>query len=170
MISFSETIYTHLWVGNKMWNLCKHFVHALTFILLWFGIKIDTNIEGPGELPRSWKRQQWAKLRYQFLIYHHDETKLMMNKQILLIQMSQIVPKDVHWLQHGDMLGQVTWLFLLGNTCSNHSDVTVRFVIQNSNHTVNQNRQQNIHFSGESISFDKMIFWKYKLFTRVRLL
>ena len=40
--------------------------------------------EGCGELPRSLMRQQWPKLRYQFLFYH-DETKLMMNKQILSI-------------------------------------------------------------------------------------
>ena len=36
--------------------------------------------------------QQWPKLRYQFL-FHHDETKLMMNKQILSIQMLKCVPK-----------------------------------------------------------------------------
>ena len=67
-------------------------------------IRIDTNIEvivvslttweahhsprakpeGFGELPRSLMRQQWPKSRYQFLFYH-DETKLMMNKQILSI-------------------------------------------------------------------------------------
>ena len=40
--------------------------------------------EGCGELPRSLMRQQWPKLRYQFLFFH-DETKLMMNKQILSI-------------------------------------------------------------------------------------
>ena len=40
--------------------------------------------EGCGELPRSLMRQQWPKLRYQFL-FHHDETKLIMNKQILSI-------------------------------------------------------------------------------------
>ena len=40
--------------------------------------------EGCGELPRSLMGQQWPKLRYQFLFYH-DETKLMMNKQILSI-------------------------------------------------------------------------------------
>ena len=40
--------------------------------------------EGCGELPRSLMRQQWPKLRYQFLFYH-DETKLMINKQILSI-------------------------------------------------------------------------------------
>ena len=34
--------------------------------------------EGSGELPRSLMRQQWPKLRYQFLFYH-DETKWMMN-------------------------------------------------------------------------------------------
>ena len=71
---------------------------------LWRVIGIDTNIEvivvslttweahhsprakpeGCGELPRSLMRQQWSKLRYQFLFYH-DETKLIMNKQILSI-------------------------------------------------------------------------------------
>ena len=40
--------------------------------------------EGCGELPRSLMRQQWPKLRYQFLFYH-DETKLMINKQTLAI-------------------------------------------------------------------------------------
>ena len=40
--------------------------------------------EGCGELPRSLMRQQWPKLRYQFLFYH-DETKLMRNKLILSI-------------------------------------------------------------------------------------
>ena len=40
--------------------------------------------EGCGELPRSLMRQQWPKLRYQFLFYY-DETKLIMNKQILSI-------------------------------------------------------------------------------------
>ena len=105
-------------------------------------IGIDTNIEvivvslttweahhsrrakpgGCGELPRSLMRQQWPKLRYQFLFYH-DETKLMMNKQILSFQMLKFIPKltlvtacaacymCTSW-------GHVTWLFLLGNTCS----------------------------------------------------
>ena len=40
--------------------------------------------ESCGEIPRSLMRQQWPKLRYQFLFYH-DETKLVMNKQILWI-------------------------------------------------------------------------------------
>ena len=49
-------------------------------------IGIDTNIEvivvsGCGDLPRSLMRQQWPKLRYQFLFYH-DKTKSIMNKQI----------------------------------------------------------------------------------------
>ena len=48
--------------------------------------------EGCGELSRSLMRQQWPKLRYQFLFYH-DETKLMMNKQILLISMLKFVKK-----------------------------------------------------------------------------
>ena len=80
------------------------------------------------------------------------------------------------WLQHGYMCtswGHVTLLFLSGNTCSNHCDVTVRFVTLNSNCTLNQNRQQNIHYhswetdQNQSNYFDKMIFWKYKLFTMV---
>ena len=75
-------------------------------VVVWsnFDIGIDTNIEvivvslttweahhsprakpeGCGELPRSLMRQQWPKLRYQFLFYH-DETKFMLNKQILSI-------------------------------------------------------------------------------------
>ena len=32
--------------------------------------------------------------------------------------------------------GQVTWFFLLGNTCSNHCDVTVRFITLNLSHTL----------------------------------
>ena len=48
--------------------------------------------EGCGELPMSLMRQQWPQLRYQFLFYH-DETKLIMNKQILSIQMLKSVPK-----------------------------------------------------------------------------
>ena len=40
--------------------------------------------EGCGELPRLFMRQQWLKLKYQFLFYH-DETKLMVNKQKLSI-------------------------------------------------------------------------------------
>ena len=47
--------------------------------------------EGCRELPRSLMRQQWPKLRYQFLFYH-DETNLIMNKQILSIQMLKTVP------------------------------------------------------------------------------
>ena len=57
--------------------------------------------------------------------------------------------RAVPWLQHGYMCtswGHVTWLFLLGNRCSNHCDVTVRFVTLNSNCTLNQNRQQNIYY------------------------
>ena len=48
--------------------------------------------EDCGELSRSLMRQQWPKLRYQFL-FCHDETKLMMNKQILSIWMLKFVPK-----------------------------------------------------------------------------
>ena len=49
------------------------------------------------------------------------------------------------WL-HVHILGHVTWFFLPGNTCSNHYDVTVRFVTLNSNYTINQNKQQNSHY------------------------
>ena len=91
--------------------------------------------------------------------------------------MLKIVPK-LPWLQHGYMCtcwGHVTWLFRLDNRCSNHCDVTVRFVTLNSNCTLNQNMQQNIYHhyweTDQNLSkcFDKMIFWKYKLFTMVKL-
>ena len=88
------------------------FVSTAADIMNFLIIGIDTNIEvivvssttweahhsprakpeGCGELPRSLMRQQWLKLRYQFLFYH-GETKLMMNKQILSIQMLKFVPK-----------------------------------------------------------------------------
>ena len=85
--------------------LISHHTIWCALVVGYFGnIGIDTNIEaivvslttweahhspratpeGCGELPRSLMRQQWPKLRYQFLFYH-DEIKLMMNKQILLI-------------------------------------------------------------------------------------
>ena len=48
--------------------------------------------EACGELPRSLVTPQWPKSGYQFLFYH-DETKLMMNKQILTIQMLKFVQK-----------------------------------------------------------------------------
>ena len=78
---------------------------AMLFAFIYLiDIAIDTNIEvivvslttweahhsprakpeGCGEFPKSLMRQQWPKLRYQFLFYH-DETKLMMNKQGLSI-------------------------------------------------------------------------------------
>ena len=58
----------------------------------------------------------------------------------------------------------VTYLFLLGNTCSNHHDVTFRFVTPNSNCTLNQIWQQNIHYYSSEADhnlskyFDKIIF------------
>ena len=94
------------WPGNKPISE-PMMVSLLTHICVtqpqWV-IGIDTNIEvivvslttweahhsprakpeGCGELPRSLMRQQWPKLRYQFLFYH-DETKLMINKQTLAI-------------------------------------------------------------------------------------
>ena len=97
--------------------------------------------EGCDELPRSLMRQQWPKFRYQFLFYH-DETKLLMNKQILSIWMLKFVPKlslVAAWL-HVHILGSCD---LIVSTCSNHCDVTVRFVTLSSNCTLNKNRQQN---------------------------
>ena len=93
---------SHVFLVHIIHNCASHWkwkYHILTWV-----IGIDTNIEvivvllttweahhsprakpeGCGELPRSLMRQQWPKLRYQFLFYH-DETKLMMNKQILSI-------------------------------------------------------------------------------------
>ena len=72
----------------------------------------------------------------------------MLNKQILSIEMLKFVPK-LPWLQHGYMCtswGHVTWLFLVGNRRSNHCDVTVRIVTLNSNCTLHQNGQKNIHY------------------------
>ena len=83
-------------------NIRRLFLHAQIGAKAIFTKGIDTNIEvivvslttweahhsprakpeGCGELPRSLMRQQRPKLRYQFLFYH-DETKLIMNKQIL---------------------------------------------------------------------------------------
>ena len=85
-------------------HIRRLFLHAQIGAKAIFTIGIDTNIEvivvslttweayhsprakpeGCGELPRSLMRQQWPKLRYQFLFYH-DETKSIMNKQILSI-------------------------------------------------------------------------------------
>ena len=68
------------------------------------------------------------------------------NIEVIVVSlMSQNCP----WLQHGYMCtfwGHVTRLFLLGNAWSNHCHVTVRFVTLNFNCTLNQNRQQNIHY------------------------
>ena len=92
--------------GDKLLSepiMVRSLTHICVTRLQWV-IGIDTNIEvivvslttweahhsprakpeGCGELPRSLMRQQWPKLRYQFLFYH-DETKSMMNKQILSI-------------------------------------------------------------------------------------
>ena len=72
------------------------------------------------------------------------------------------------WLQHGYMCtswGHVTWLFLLGNMCSNHCDVTVRFVTLNSNCTLNQSRQQNSHIIlGKQIKINQnvLIRWYFE--------
>ena len=41
----------------------------------------------------------------------------------------------------------VTWLFLPGNTCSNHCDVKTRFVTLNFSHTLHENNWQNTHYN-----------------------
>ena len=41
----------------------------------------------------------------------------------------------------------VTWLFLPGNTCSNHCDVKTRFVTLNFSHTLHKNNWQNTHYN-----------------------
>ena len=118
---------------------------------------------GCGELPRWLMRQQWLKLRYQFLFYH-DETQIMMNKQILSIQMLKKSPKTVPCLQHGYMCpswDQVTWLFLLGNMCSNHCDVTVRFATLNSNCILNQNRKKSIIIHGKHININQKVLIRW---------
>ena len=128
------------------------------------GIGIDTNIEvssttweahhSPrtpegGEAQGLWwasqvfKETTMTKMRYQ-LLFHRDETKLMMNKQILSIYMLKIAPKLSPGYSMVTSWCHWTWLFLFGNTCSNHCDVTVGFVTLNSNCTFNQNRQQNM--------------------------
>ena len=61
--------------------------------------------------------------------------------------------------------GQVTWLFLLGNTCSNHCDVTVRYVTLNSNCTLNKNRQKiSIIILGRQIKINQnaLIRWYFE--------
>ena len=69
----------------------------------------------------------------------------------------------------------VTWLFLPGNTCSNHCDVKTRFVTLNFSHTLHKNNWQNTHHNSWltvqdwSKCFDKIISEKYTLFTRVEL-
>ena len=59
---------------------------------------------------------------------------------------------------------------VLGNTCSNHCDVTARLATLNSSHTLHGGMQRNIHYyswerNQEKLFFDKMIFGKLKLFT-----
>ena len=61
-------------------------------LIIGIDTKIEAKPEGCGELPRSLVTPQWPKSRYQFLFYH-DETKSMMNKQILSIQMLKFVQK-----------------------------------------------------------------------------
>ena len=41
----------------------------------------------------------------------------------------------------------VTWLFLPGNTCSNHCDVKTKFVTLNFSHTLHKNNWQNTHYN-----------------------
>ena len=76
------------------------------------------------------------------------------------------------WLQHGYMYtswGHVTWLFLLGNTCSNHCDVTVRFVTLNSYCALSQNRQQNSHYTPRNEVRGGFIWFTLSVCLSVRL-
>ena len=41
----------------------------------------------------------------------------------------------------------VTWLFLPGNTCSNHCDVKTRFVTLNFSRTLHKNNWKNTHYN-----------------------
>ena len=86
--------------GNISFNAVINFLPTIINLNPSMDIGIDNNIEvivvslttweahhsprakpeGCGELRRSLMRQQWPKLRYQFQ-FHHDEIKLMMNKQ-----------------------------------------------------------------------------------------
>ena len=118
--------------------------------------------EGCGELPRSLMRQQWPELRYQFL-FCYDRTKLIMIKKILPMYMRKIVPK-LSWLQHGYICtswGHVTWLFLLGNTCSNHCNVTLWFVTLNSNRKCNRNSEVSIIILGKHIKINQTILIRW---------
>ena len=95
-----------------------------------------------GELPRWLMRPQWRKMSYEFLFYYYDETKSMMNKQMLSRQMLKIAPK-LSWIQHGFMCtsqGQMTQCFFFRNACSNHYHITVYFVTLNSSHIFHQNK------------------------------
>ena len=100
-VIFPDDIFKCIFMNEVVWISIKT---SLKFLRDQLNIGIDTNIEvivvslttweahhsprakpeGCGELPRSLMRQQWPKLRYQFLFYH-DETKLMINKQTLAI-------------------------------------------------------------------------------------
>ena len=58
--------------------------------------------------------------------------------------------------------GQVAWMFLkqsLGDTCSNHSDVTTRVVTLNCSHTFHKNVQYPLSFQGNISRYIKM-FWE----------
>ena len=98
--NFSEiSIEIYILLFKKMHSICRlrngvHFVSAPMSYMNWYqywghcclinDLGSSPQPKGCGELPRSLMRQQWPKLRYQFLFYH-NETKLMMNKQILSI-------------------------------------------------------------------------------------
>ena len=95
---------------------------------------------------RSLMRQQWPKLRYHFLFYH-DETKLMMNKQILPIWMFKIVP-NCPWLQHGYM-------------CTSG----VMFQL----HLINIGNKISIIILGKQIKINQNILIRWYLFTMVKV-
>ena len=67
---------------HRLYGLDNNYIYTMYFFVTYYSNWYQ--YWGCGELPRSLMRQQWPKLRYQFLFYP-DETKLMMNKQILSI-------------------------------------------------------------------------------------
>ena len=77
---------------------------------------------------------------------------------------TQNCPKTVlvrAWL-HAHISGSCDMIFLLGSTCNNHCDVTVRCVTLNCKHTLNQNKQTiSIIFLGKQIKICQNVTIRY---------
>ena len=93
--------------------------------------------------------------------------RLIFNMEIAIRRYDGLYIETGPWLQHGHKYtswGQLMWLFLVGDMCTIHYDVTVRFATLKSSHTLHQNSQQNTqYYSWETDQdfircFDKMIF------------